>query len=220
MSPERAPDSVYDKRAIVYDRLWSRYIRRTHDELMSRVHLADDQHVLDVGCGTGVLAQRLAKLHPKMEIVGVDASFRMLVRARARLSGKSNVTFVRARAEQLPFPDASFDLILSASALHHFTDPSRAFREMRRLLADKGRIAVLDWCRESNRMRLVDRVLRIIDPSHVRAYTREEILEMASAEGLSVQTADKLEVRGYGMMVILGTRYARSVGEDRRERQP
>lgn len=212
MSPESTPVSVYDKRAIVYDRLWSRYIRRTHDVLLSRVHLADDQHVLDVGCGTGVLAQRLAELHPKMVIVGVDASSRMLARARARLSGTSNVTFVRARAEQLPFPDASFDLILSASALHHFTDPSRAFREMRRLLVDNGAIAVLDWCREYKRMRMVDRVLRIIDPSHVRAYTRDEILELASAEDISIQSADLFEVRGYGMMLILGTPLTRREG--------
>jgi ubiquinone/menaquinone biosynthesis C-methylase UbiE len=92
---------VYDKRAIVYDRLWARYTRRTHDELLSRVHVANDQHVLDVGCGTGVLAQRLATVHPNMEIVGVDASSRVLSRAQARFSGKSNVTFVRARAEQV-----------------------------------------------------------------------------------------------------------------------
>jgi ubiquinone/menaquinone biosynthesis C-methylase UbiE len=201
---------VYDKRAIVYDRLWARYTRRTHDELLSRVHVANDQHVLDVGCGTGVLAQRLATVHPNMEIVGVDASSRMLSRAQARFSGKSNVTFVRARAEQLPFSDASFDLILSASALHHFTDPSRALREMCRVLADDGRIALLDWCRESKRMRLVDRMLRIIDPSHVRAYTRDEILEMASAESLSVESADRFKVRGYGMMMILGGRKIRS----------
>jgi ubiquinone/menaquinone biosynthesis C-methylase UbiE len=145
-----------------------------------------------------------------MEIVGVDVSSRMLSRAQARLSGKSNVTFVRARAEQLPFSDASFDVILSASALHHFTDPSRALREMCRVLADDGRIALLDWCRESKRMRLVDRMLRIIDPSHVRAYTRDEILEMASAESLSVESADRFKVRGYGMMMILGGRKIRS----------
>ncbi len=194
---------VYDRLAGVYDRVWSRYVERTLDELLARVPLRPGLRVLDVGCGTGALEYRLLLQCPDLEIVGVDVSSGMLAKARAKFPDAPNVTFVRARAERLPLPDASFELILSSSALHYFSDPAEALREMRRVGVSGGRVAILDWCRESARMRLVDRVLRTADPAYVRAYARDELLEMASRAGLSAKSIERFRVRAYDMMSML-----------------
>lgn len=199
-------ESIYDRIAPIYERLWARYIVRTHDELLSRVRLEDGQRVLDVGCGTGILEERLVSLNPYVEIVGVDPSSRMLVQSEAKFIEKTNVTFIQSSAESLPFEDEAFDLVLSASAMHYFEDPAGALGEMCRVLVAGGRLTVVDWCRESLRMRLADSMLRRLEAVYVRAYTRDEFLEMASREGLLVEAIDTFRVGHYMMMAASARR--------------
>lgn len=197
---------MYDRLAAVYDRVWPRYVERTHDELLARVQLHAGMRVLDVGCGTGGLESRMLARCTRLDIIGIDISSGMIAKAGEKLADASNVTLVRANAEHLPLPDSSIDLILSASALHYFVDPLRALKEMRRVAVGGGRVAILDWCRESTWMRIVDGMLRKVDPAYVRAYTRDEILEMASRAGLAVESVERLCVRTYDVMVMLAHR--------------
>jgi ubiquinone/menaquinone biosynthesis C-methylase UbiE len=91
--------------------------------------------VLEVGCGTGHwLAVSEARLKQGF-LAGIDPSARMLERARATVP---DARLVRARAEELPWPDASFDRIFCVNALHHFTDRGRFFAEARRVLKPGG----------------------------------------------------------------------------------
>lgn len=94
--------------------------------------------VLDVGCGTGQLAERLARLGCA-PVVGVDPSPRMVAEARAR--GAEGVRFERAAAEEVAF-ERAFDLVLSNSALQWFHDPQGAVAAMRRALRRGGRVAI------------------------------------------------------------------------------
>ncbi len=98
------------------------------------------EHVLDVGCGTGVLAIAAAeRALPSGRVVGLDASEEMLGVARRKSSA---VEWVRGKAEALPFDDASFDKVLSQVALMLFEQPSRALAQMWRVLRPRGRLAV------------------------------------------------------------------------------
>lgn len=105
--------------------------------------LRPGQRVLDVACGTGVLT-RAAALHtgPSGVVIGLDLSPRMLAVA-ARLS--PTLTWQEGSAEQLPFPDESFDAVVSQFGLMFVSDPTLALREMMRVLKPGGRLAVAVW---------------------------------------------------------------------------
>jgi demethylmenaquinone methyltransferase/2-methoxy-6-polyprenyl-1,4-benzoquinol methylase/phosphoethanolamine N-methyltransferase len=106
--------------------------------------------VLEVGCGTGELLAAVAKRFPKAALVGVDPDTAALRRARAKLErfGK-RVRFFTERAEALPFPRGSFDLVLSSLMLHHLPAEAkvRAMREWHRVLAPEGVLILVDFGR-------------------------------------------------------------------------
>ena len=104
--------------------------------------------VLDVACGTGVLARHLAeRVGPTGSVVGLDLNEGMLAVATRQAPG---VEWRQGRAEQLPFEDASFDAVVSQFGLMFFEDRPRALREMRRVLRPGGRLAVAVWDRLEN----------------------------------------------------------------------
>jgi ubiquinone/menaquinone biosynthesis C-methylase UbiE len=107
-------------------------------------HSARPRVILDVGCGTGQLLGRLAARFPAAELVGADAAAGMIEQARAAVSGDLSVRFVTAFAEELPFPDASFDLVTSTVSFHHWADQRRGLREVRRVLNPGGLFILTD----------------------------------------------------------------------------
>jgi ubiquinone/menaquinone biosynthesis C-methylase UbiE len=179
----------YDRLATVYDRWWHGYVRRSLAVLLDRLDRPPEGRLLDVGCGTGALEKRLAHERPGWRLTGVDLSGEMLSRARRKLRDHPNARFRQASAEALPFPDDHFDRVVSASALHYFEDPATALREMHRVVRPGGRVLVLDWCRDFAAMKLLDAVLRWIDPAHRRCYTLGEARRMFERAGLSVRRA-------------------------------
>jgi ubiquinone/menaquinone biosynthesis C-methylase UbiE len=98
------------------------------------------RRVLDLGCGTGLLLHRAARLFPDASLVGVDPSGGMLATAAAR----DGLRLVRASAERLPFPDAVFDVVLSTMSMRHWTDRAAGVREVGRVLAPGGVVGLAD----------------------------------------------------------------------------
>jgi len=99
--------------------------------------------VLDVACGTGVLAREAVdRVGPAGGVAGVDPGRGMLAVAGELAPG---VEWREARAESLPYPEHSFDAVVSQFGLTFFSDRSRALREMRRVLRPCGRLAVAVW---------------------------------------------------------------------------
>lgn len=104
--------------------------------------------VLEVGCGPGHLAIRLAHLHG-LEVTGLDLDPAMIERARAnaRRVGESvhgGPAFVVGDVASLPFPDGSFDLAVSTASMHHWAEPTRGLAEIGRVLRPGGRAIVWD----------------------------------------------------------------------------
>jgi SAM-dependent methyltransferase len=98
------------------------------------------ERVLDVGCGTGIVARLAAeRIGPAGAVVGLDPNPGMRAVAARRAPG---IAWRDGTAEALPFADASFDVVLSQFALMFFADRAAAFREMRRVLRPGGRLAV------------------------------------------------------------------------------
>jgi ubiquinone/menaquinone biosynthesis C-methylase UbiE len=109
--------------------------------------------VLDVGTGPGRLLVRLASRRPDARFVGIDPSADMSSRAarHAHDAGISDrVATVVAAAEALPFPDQSFDVVVSTLSAHHWADQASAVAEQVRVLRPGGRLLVVDLRRSAS----------------------------------------------------------------------
>jgi SAM-dependent methyltransferase len=111
--------------------------------VVAAAQLQPGQRVLDVACGTGVLARKAALcVESTGSVVGVDANPGMLVVAERLAPG---IEWREGTAEALPFPDGSFDAVVSQFSLMFFADRRKALREMLRVLAPGSRLAVAVW---------------------------------------------------------------------------
>lgn len=106
-------------------------------------------HLLDVCCGTGTLALAAKRrVGATGSVYGIDASEEMIARARAKgARSGSPVTFEIATAQSLPFPEATFDVVVCSLALHHLSEEGRAaaVAEMRRVVKPGGRVRVVEF---------------------------------------------------------------------------
>jgi ubiquinone/menaquinone biosynthesis C-methylase UbiE len=119
---------------------------RIWDRLVELSGAGPGDRVLDVGCGTGYFARRIAPaVEPGGSVIGIDPSQPMLDYAARH--APANCTFQAAGAEDLPFDDASVDLVVSSLAFHHFPVDLRAdaVREMFRVLRPGGRVFIADF---------------------------------------------------------------------------
>jgi SAM-dependent methyltransferase len=106
--------------------------------LVQWAELRPGVRALELGCGTGVFLEKVAA--GGASITGIDLSADLLARCAARMAGVPGVVLVRGNAEQMPFPDASFDAVYGSSILHHL-NLDAALTEVRRVLKPGGRAA-------------------------------------------------------------------------------
>jgi ubiquinone/menaquinone biosynthesis C-methylase UbiE len=150
------------------------FIAHAERLLGTRISSARAGRVLDIGAGPGQIARKLAKHLPGWLLLGVDRSPNMIREARvaqraeeppsdtANLHSVAEVEFLVADANRLPFPDASFDLVLCNSVLHHLENPAQLLAEIARVAKPDGAILARDLSRPS----------RIAYPFHARWYGR------------------------------------------------
>ena len=116
-------------------------------ELVALAALRRGESVLDLACGTGLLARLAApKVGPTGQVTGLDFNSGMLAVARTLPSPSgASIAWVEGSAEAMDLPDASFDVILCQQGLQFFPDKPKALREMHRVLAPGGRILLSVW---------------------------------------------------------------------------
>jgi ubiquinone/menaquinone biosynthesis C-methylase UbiE len=116
--------------------------------LIEHADLRPEHRVLDLGCGTGGLTLLIKRRHPRTDVVGLDPDPRALGRAR-RKAGRAGleIRFDQGFGDSLPYPDRSFDRVLSAFVLHHLPaeEKEATLREVRRVLRPTGALHLLDF---------------------------------------------------------------------------
>lgn len=155
----------------------------------------------DLGCGPGQLVIELARRSPGLHVTGIDLSDEMIARGQgnARRAGVADrVSFRRGDAQQIPFPDASLDLVVSTLSLHHWSDPVALLDEIARALRPGGSFLIFDLRRDmaapfwlllwfATRVVVPAALRRVSEPlgSRNAAYTPHEAARLAEQSRLS-----------------------------------
>lgn len=138
--------SKYNQISDIYDIIESPielFYRKWREEVLSNL----SGKVLEVGVGTG----RNLKYYPaNCSVTGIDISEGMLEKAREKAKGMKNITLLVMDAENLKFPDKSFDYAVSTFVLGSIPEPVKALQEMRRVLKSSGELIALEHSRSKN----------------------------------------------------------------------
>lgn len=166
-------------------------MRDTPEILAEKVAFAKPQPTelaLDVACGPGELVLGLAA---RVKFArGIDLTYEMLRQAREFQLQRSitNAFFEQGEAEQLPYPDQSFDLITCQCSMHHIPKPQLALREIVRVMKSDGRMMIIDpLAPESDaKFELYNQIETVRDPSHAETLRLTTFLRVFEELGLEI----------------------------------
>jgi ubiquinone/menaquinone biosynthesis C-methylase UbiE len=179
--PPHRDVAAFEERAAGYEEGWR---GRLHHDIADRTAVlalsanAVPQRVLDVGCGTGYLLRLLARQWPQAtELAGIDPAPSM-IEAAAGSARDERLRFSIGAAERLPYPDSSFDLVVSTTSFDHWPDQQAGLRECARVLMPAGRLMLVDlfslWL-----------IPTLIDGRRGKARTRRRAGQLLSAAGFT-----------------------------------
>ncbi len=144
--------------------------------------------ILDVATGTGILGRAIAPY--VKHVVAVDATAEMIGEGRrqAEHDAIGNIVFEQGFAENLPYPNGTFDMVLSRFAIHHFEDPHAPIAEMVRVCRPDGRVVVIDLVSPEDEALAAtyNRLERMRDPSHAKALSASELKKLMKDAELDI----------------------------------
>jgi ubiquinone/menaquinone biosynthesis C-methylase UbiE len=136
---------AFDLWAPSYDWLLpSVFYQSVHKRLLEYVNLPPQPNVLDLGCGTGRLLNRLAAEFPDLRGTGLDLSPEMVRAARQSNRHRPRLIYLEGKAESLPFADGQFDAVFNTISFLHYLEPQQIFSEVARVLSPRGRFYLVD----------------------------------------------------------------------------
>jgi ubiquinone/menaquinone biosynthesis C-methylase UbiE len=145
MAEKKSDDVEYfNRRSLTYETSLSQwfFFDRIQKAVLKMVEKEyTPEVVLDVGCGTGRLLRKVRERWPMARLIGVDAAAGMIDKARRLMP---YAMFYVSKAESLPLPDASVDLVFSTASFHHWQDKEKALREIRRVSRPGARFFLAD----------------------------------------------------------------------------
>lgn len=142
----RTKTRLFDRWAPSYDWLFpSVFYQAVHQRLLEFVELPEQPQVLDVGCGTGRLLNRLVKQYPDLRGTGLDLSPEMLAQARQKAIDCDRIQFVPGTSHAMPFGDDQFDAAFCSISFLHYPDPVVVLGELKRVLKPQGRFYLADY---------------------------------------------------------------------------
>ena len=143
-----------------------------------------DDTVLDVACGPGIVACELAKF--VSHLTGIDLTPAMIEQAKQIQNERklNNISLKIGDMLTLPFDDSSFSLVITRYSFHHLLYPQKALDEMIRVCNPDVRIVIIDVTPESSKVDEYNKVEKLRDSFHVKAFTFKELSNMMEEGGL------------------------------------
>ncbi|WP_448571416.1 class I SAM-dependent methyltransferase [Trichothermofontia sp.] len=186
----REPGDVLDRKARFFDRwaltydwlLPSVFYQAVHQRLLEYVQLPDAGVVLDIGCGTGRLLNRLASRYPNLRGYGLDLAPVMLQQARQRNQHRPRLIFKQGRSDAIPFGDRCFDAAFSTISFLHYPDPQAVMGEVYRVLQPGGRFYLVDY---TTTFWMGGRQAIAVSPGGLRFYSRSQRQQMGEQAKLT-----------------------------------
>jgi len=192
----------YAKAAPTYDEKWAFYVEATTRETLRRMPMTPRSRVLDVGCGTGELLRRLRAKYTDAFLAGLDPVPEMLAVAANKLSGKEDLRI--GYADSLPWPSASFDVVVSCNMFHYISHPLDALHEMARVLRPGGVLVLTDWCDDYLACRICNLYLRLTNRAFYKTYQQAECLALLRGAGFADVRLDRYKINWlWGLMTAV-----------------
>lgn len=140
----KARSKIYfDKQSTnFFDTFDGKFCSLTYEGVMQRIKTQPFNSILDVGCGTGAILSLVISEYKDIQACGIDLSEKMIEKS-AELLGRS-VQLIVGDSDNLPWADNSFDLVVCNSSFHHFPEPLKVLKEIRRVLNSNGKIIIAD----------------------------------------------------------------------------
>jgi len=154
---------LFNRVASTYDRIGPRFFSHFGRRLVELAEIPVGADVLDVAAGRGaVLFPSAERVGSHGHVVGIDLSAEMVreTAAEIKISGLKNATMQQMDAEQLTFPDSSFDFVLCGLSIFFFPHPQRALNEFHRVLRPGGRVGVTTFAKDSKALDWYREILR------------------------------------------------------------
>jgi len=166
----RIVDQRYATFASVYDRVWGRLLQQGRRQAMPDLQIRPGDRVLEVGFGTGLTAS----FYPdSCTVTGIDSSEAMLREAARHVEARRNIHLRKMDAQNLRFPDRSFDVVYAAYVISVVADPVAALKEMCRVCRVGGHIVLLNHFLSDNLV--ASKLERWISPMTARMGFRADI---------------------------------------------
>jgi ubiquinone/menaquinone biosynthesis C-methylase UbiE len=140
---------------MIYDLRYEAEQAIKYDEIFRNVNNAEDHLVLDDGCGTGLLLQRV-----RSYVVGIDLSYLLLSKARSRLRRRRKIHLMQGDAEHLPIRDMIFDSVFAVTLIQNVPSPKHTLIEMGRV-AKKGSDVVVTALKMSFTVDRLEELIRV-----------------------------------------------------------
>ena len=190
---EHAKD--YDETNTIY---YSKYPKISCNNVADYMKDKKFKSLLDVGCGTGYLIDMLYKQH-KANYCGLDLSPEMILAADKKLGEKAKLT--EGSADNLPYPDNSFDVVTCIQSFHHYPYPEKAMNEVLRVLKPNGIYILSDTGYGGLKQKFFKKMMTRMDSGDYTVYNIKEIVEMMSKAGLKPVSANKI---AYMIYTVIG----------------
>lgn len=171
--------NLFDKWAPFYDFFWTTIVYQTfHKRMLEYVELPESSKVLDLGCGSGRLLNRLGKKYPHLRGIGLDLSQEMLKVARKKAKQGTRLIYIQGNAESLPFAEGQFDAVFNTISFLHYPNPEQVLSEISRVLKIGGYFYLVDYTVREELTKFP------VTPGGLRFYSKNKREKMGKQVGL------------------------------------
>jgi ubiquinone/menaquinone biosynthesis C-methylase UbiE len=145
------PESIPWPASLLYNLLSSTAIFQRHYEMVADdiLNLCKEGALLDIGTGPARLLLALHKKAPQIKLIGIDSSSAMVAKAKENVAGIESIEIKQGNADSIPFPDNSFDIVVSTASIHHWKQPTVGLNEAYRVLKKGGFALIYDLVRDT-----------------------------------------------------------------------